>query len=555
MDRKPFQDRVNSLINEASTWKSAWKDIQKFIAPTRGFFDDTIPNNGRMIDHMTIIDGHASRVLNTLASGMTSGLTSPSRPWFKLGLADKDLQAFDPVKEWLGIAQERMMSVFSKSNLYGSLPVIYAETAAFGTGALMIVRNVRDVIRCLNFTCGEYFLGVGPDGRVDAFGRKIWMTAGQMIKEFGKENVSDTVKTVYTDQKRVDQRARVIHLIEYNDDRVEQNSTFRGKQYRSFYWEEGTPEDKYLRRGGFNDFPVMAPRWGTTTTFDIYGRSPGWECLGDVKMLQKMQRNSLIALDKVVDPPVQGDANVTDQVNLLPGAVNKTSAVSPNAGLRAIYQIQPDFQAIENKIQRTQEAIGKSFFADLFLMISQADRPNMTAREIVERHEEKLLALGPVLERLESELLDPLIDRTFNIMLEDGLLPPPPQELQGHELDVEYISMLAQAQKMVGTTAIEQTVAFVGNLAAANPQALDKLDVDEAIDAYNEAIGTPPNVIRSKEETDIIRQQKAQEAQAAQAAATMPAMVQGAKVLSETKVGQNSALDAVLAGASGTPAA
>jgi len=552
LDRKPFQDRYNALKQEAQLWTPAWKEIQRYISPTRGFFDDAEPNQGKMIDHKTILDGHAARTLNTLASGMTSGLTSPSRPWFKLGLADKDLAKFEPVKEWLAIAQDRLMSVFSTSNIYGSLPVIYAETAGFGTGALIILRDYKDVIRARNFTIGEYVLGIGPDGRVDAFGRKFWYTAGQLIREFGIENVSDQARVAY-ENHRPDQKFRLIHLIEYNEAIIMGDPMFQGKKYRSVYWEEGTPQDRFLRVAGFNDFPVMAPRWGVTTTYDVYGRSPGWDCLGDVKMLQKMQRNSLIALDKVVDPPVQGDANVTDQINTLPGGMNKTSAVSPNAGLRAVYQIQPDFAAIEAKIQRTQEAIGKSFYADLFLMISQADRPNMTAREIVERHEEKLLALGPVLERLESELLDPLIDRSFNILLEDGLLPPPPQELSGVDLDVEYISMLAQAQKMVGTTGIEQMVAFIGNLAAANPQALDKLDTDEAIDHYSDALGTPPKVIRTKEEVDAIREEKAKEATLAQQGATLPAMVQGAKVLSETKMGQNSALDAIMAGTAGGP--
>jgi len=238
----------------------------------------------------------------------------------------------------------------------------------------------------------------------------------------------------------------------------------------------------------------------------------------------------------------------------LPGGLTRSSATSPNAGVRPVYQLSPDFAAIENKIQNTKNAISEGLFADLFMMISQADRPNMTAREVVERHEEKLLMLGPVLERLESELLDPTIDISFDIMLEAGLLPPFPEDLAGQEINIEYISMLAQAQKMIGTTAVEQLTAYVGNLAAAKPTILDKFDEDEAVDSYAGMLGTPPKIIRTAEVVAQIREERAKANAAAQAAAAGPALVEGAKTMSETKIGQNSALDALLAGAAGTPA-
>ncbi len=551
MERKPFQDRHNALMSEAESWNTAWKDIQKYIAPTRGHFDDAQPNQGKTIDHKTILNGHASRALVKLSSGMTSGLTSPSRPWFKLGLEDDDLQDFDPVKEWLATVEERMMGVFAKSNIYGALNGVYSEVGSFGTAAMAILPDYEDVMRARLYTCGEYALGTGPDCRVNAFTRKQWMTVGQVVEQYGIENVSESTKNKY-DQKSIDSWVQVVQLIQPNPNKSGSPLSQR-KPWISVHWEVGATQDKFLRVGGFNRFPILAPRWNTTTTADVYGRSPAWDALGDVRMLQKMEKDSLIALDKVADPPVQADSNVAE-VNLLPGGVNRYSATSPNAGVKAVYQLNPDFNAIEMKMQNTKQAISEAFFADLFMMISQAGRPNMTAREVVERHEEKLLMLGPVLERLESELLDPLIDLTFERMMEAGIIPPPPEELSGMELNVEYVSMLAQAQKMVGTTAIEQLTAFTGNLAAAKPAILDKYDEDEAIDAYAKMLGTPPKIIRSAEAVSAVRQQRQEAEQQAQLAASMPGMVEGAKTLSETKVGQNSALDALLAGASGTPA-
>jgi len=197
-------------------------------------------------------------------------------------------------------------------------------------------------------------------------------------------------------------------------------------------------------------------------------------------------------------------------------------------------------------INETRQAIDKTFYVDLFLMIAQIDKGQMTAREIVERHEEKLLMLGPVLERLEGELLDPLIDRTFKIMLRTGVVPPPPEEIQGEDMKVEYISMLAQAQKMVGTTAIEQTISFVGNMMDAFPEIKDAVDADEAIIEYGDLMGIPSKIIRSKDEIMAIREERQKAEQAAQTAAVMPQMVEGAKKLSETELGKNSALDALL---------
>jgi len=546
VERKPFEQRFKNLQTEAESWQSAWKDIKKYLAPTRGNFNEE-PNKGKAIDHQTIIDGHASRALNILASGMTSGLTSPSRPWFKIGLADNDLSDFNTVKLWLNTVQERMMAVFSRSNIYGALHSIYYEIGAFGTASAILLEDFKDVIRCRSYTTGEYYLSIGPDGRVNGFARRYYMTVGQLVAEFGKSKLSLATQALY-DGGNIEKWVKVFCLIEVNDTRIIDRADFKGMPYRSAYWEESAGPGVFLRVSGFNDFPILAPRWDVATTYDVYGRSPGWDGLGDIKMLQKMQRDKLIALDKVVDPPVQADSSVDGDPNTLPGGLSRSSATAPNAGVKAIYQINPDFNALENSIDKTRAAISQTFYSDLFMMIANADRANMTAREIVERHEEKLLMLGPVLERLESELLDPLIERTFNIMVRAGIIPQPPEELQGADLKVEYISMLAQAQKMVGTTAIEQTVVFAGNLMGAFPEVKDVLDADSAVREYSDLVGVSPKILRSREQVDKIREERAKAAEAQKNAEGTGLAIQGAKLLSETKIGQGSALDALVAG-------
>lgn len=542
-DRKPLEKRLAAMKAEAASWIPSWKDLSTYIAPTRGFFEDQ-PNHGREIDHQIVMDGGPEQALETMAAGLTSGLTSPSRPWFKFGLSDPQLMKWGPVREWLDIARHSVLSIFDRSNFYGWVNSIYKEIGGFGTGCGIGLEDYRTVIRFRNFTIGEYWLGTGADGRVNAFGREYNMTVGQVVEQFGISNVSATVKSNY-DNGKVDVWVKVSHLIEENASRKQGKLDYLNMPWRSCYWETGAAADRFLARRGFEDFPVVAPRWDLTTTANIYGRSPGWKALGDSKMLMKQQKDYLIALDKIVDPPVQADASVEGEVNTLPGGLNRSSANLPNAGVRPAYQINPDLKAILDGIQRTQQKIDRAFFVDLFNTIGQLEGSGRTALEIAARNQEKLLLLGPLLERLESELLDPTVDRTFNIALRGGAIPPPPRELDGMEIKTEYISMLAQAQKAVSIGSIQTTVSMAGNLAGVQPDILDVIDFDAAVSEVADATGAPAKIIRDEASIAKRRKARAQEKQQVENSQAAAAGVQGAKLLSETKLDQNSALDAV----------
>jgi hypothetical protein len=563
LDRWLFVRRAGALKNEGMLWYPAWRDISKYILPTRGFFFEQRPNVGYEIDHKTVVDSTAEQAISTLASGMQSGLTSPSRPWFKLSLGDDDLDTLANVSYWLDDTQRRMENVFAKSNIYGALNSMYEEVGGFGTACALLEEDPDDIIRMRVYTCGEYYLGTGPDGRVNAFYRRFWMTVAQLVEEFGLNNVTPQVKTMYMNQSP-DVWVRINFLIEKNDARVSEMKDWKNMEWRSVYWEDGAMVDKYLRMGGFKEFPILAPRWSTVTTADSYGRSPGWKMLGDVKMLQKLQVNKLIALDKVTNPPVQVDASVQGEANMLPGGVTRFSAMLPNAGVKPAYQVNPDLKAIEETIQTTQNAIKEKSFANLFLMLIDAERgAPITATEVTERQSEKLSVLGPVLERLEGELLNPLIERTFNIMYARGMFQPPPKEIQGAEIKIKYISILAQAQKMVGTTAMQQVLAFASSLAQTQLQfgqaeVLDNINFDEQVQEYAQMLGIPAKTMNSPEMRDVLRKAKreaaAKQAQQQEALATTEALNKGAsaaKNLGTTPVGQNSALDAVLAGIKG----
>tara|TARA_R110001606_G_scaffold319345_1_gene466217 strand:- start:662 stop:1387 length:726 start_codon:yes stop_codon:yes gene_type:complete len=218
---------------------------------------------------------------------------------------------------------------------------------------------------------------------------------------------------------------------------------------------------------------------------------------------------------------------------------------SLDQGLTSIYGAgyRPEINLIKTEIDDVEQRISRSMYEDLFLMLANSDRRQITAREVAEKHEEKLLMLGPVLERLHNELLDPLINRTFSIAQSNGVFPEPPESLQDKELNIEYISVLAQAQRLVATGGIERLAEFAGSLAAVWPEARHKVDATQMVDDFSNALGVNPKQVRSDDAVaEIIAQEQAAAAQAAQQQQAME-MAAMAKPLSETDVGGQSILD------------
>lgn len=505
-----FRKQYDAMKAQSQTWQSTWKELAKFIAPTRGFFDGERSGNGRKIDHRALIDSDPMLAVEVLSAGMMSGLTSPSRSWFELSLSDGEIMKQNGVRQWLYEVKRRMEEVFGRSNLYNALHSFYQEIAVFGTAAFLLEEDRDKVIACRSFTAGEYVLGTDGRGRINAFGREFFMTAEQMAEEFGKKNLP--VSIAQCAENKSTEWFQVIHVIMPNAQADDSKADFAHMPYASAYF---TPQGDLLRRGGYQEFPVIAARWEVKNTGDIYGRGPGWKSLGDVKMLQKMQKAKLVALDKNTNPPMMVSANVQGEVNLLPGGLTRYNGTT-DAAIKPAYQVSIDLTALENSIERVKQTIKGQFFADVFLMLNAQNFTQMTATEVAERHQEKMLVLGPVLERLKNELLDPLIERTFNLMFRRGVIPLPPAIVEGEDIKVQYVSMIAQAQKASAITAIEQGINFIGHLAQANPAVIDKIDFDAAVEEGLNLLGVPPILLRPEEETQALRQER-QAAAAAQA--------------------------------------
>lgn len=554
IDKNKLIQRAAAMQSEYSTWEATHRDLSTYLYPTKGFFGGVTPNQGSRIDHKTLIDEEATLDIDTFASGMMSGFTSPSRPWAKLRFRNRALMQYEPGKLWLEEVQSRMFDYYQISNLYSVLMSMYVELAVFGTACALIEEDVETLIRLYNYTAGEYVLSRDSKGRITGFYRKFYMNVGQLVDKFGLNNCSTTVQEAWR-ENRPDNWVSVSHMIESNDDRIPYLKDYRNMPYRSLYWENGDKEQRFLRLGGYEEMPVVAPRWEITTNADVYGKGPGWKALGSIKELQRKVKNLLVGLDKVTNPPVFADASV-NKVNLMPGGVSRSSAQNPNVGVRPVFQAQIDLGSLDNSIEKTKQKIKKFFFADLFLMMIEADRAGqpITATEIAERQGERVSKLGPILELWQGdEFVKTIIDRTFNIGVRLNAFPEAPPEIAEEDIEVDYVSILAQAQKMTDIQAIDIWVAGVIQDSAVSSGALDLINFDEKNRKKAEMLGIPPSVVNSMDSVLAIRKKRAEDLAQLKTQQAMTGIADAAKKgsgavkdMASAPMGQDTALDSVL---------
>lgn len=540
--------QLGQLETERNSFEPHWRDLSDFINPRGSRFLTSDVNRGDR-RNTKIVDPTASMANRTLSSGMMSGITSPARPWFRLATPDPAMMNYGPVKQWLEVVQNRMNDMFNKSNLYQSLPIMYSSLGTYGTAAMAVLEDNEDIIRTYPFPLGSFYIANSPRLSVDTAYRKFSMTVRQLVMEFGIDKVSSSVKGMWesgTYEKWID----VVHAVYPNMDRDTGKLDAKNKRVKSVYYEESGDNDKVLRESGFDDFPILAPRWEVNGE-DVYGSScPGMLALGQVKALQLEQRRKSQLIDKATNPPMVGPSSLKNQrVSLLPGDITYIDQMSSQDGFKPAYLVNPNTADLLADIQDTRSIINSSYFVDLFMMLQNVNTRSMPVEAVIEMKEEKLLMLGPVLERLNDEFLDPLIDRAFSIMVSKNLLPQPPDVMQGMPLRIEYISVMAQAQKSIGLGSLERFVGFVGGLAQAKPEALDKINVDQAIDSYAEMSGVSPTVVVPAEDVQQIREDRQQQIQQQQAMQMGMAAAQGAKTLSEAKTADPSVLSAMAGGA------
>jgi len=564
--RRYSESRLMGLRTNRYSWWTHWRELGDYFLPRR--YKWLITANQMMRGspiNQHILDSSGCIFARNLASGLVSGKSSPTMPWFRLMIGRMDSTQTSPVSLWLAECERLLYLIFAESNFYNAIAVFYYDLVIFGTASMLIYEDFNDVINCINPCLGEYYIDIDGQYRPCIFYREFTYTIQACVDEFGLENCSETVQRLYnqTGGSGLSREIVIAHSIEPNDDgRAAQFGFSKRFAYREAYWEWGgsaSPQGGsasgtgFLRRKGYFERPNITGRWDVVSN-DPYGRSPGMDALPDQKQLQLETRRKAQAIDKMVNPPMIADMQLKNQpANLTPGGITYVSGYTSSGkpGFASAYDSRFPIQEITEDLNEVKVRLSQIFFNDVLKVASQYEtRSNVTAVEWDLRKSESLIMLGPALERIDHEVLNPIIDRVFGIAQRAGILPPPPPEVQGQMMNISYISMLQQAQSATQAASIERVLALAGQIVGVKPEAMDKINIDYSLDKYSYLLNNDPKMMNSDEAVAKIRQGRQQAEQAAQQADIANKLSAGAKNLSGADVGggQN-ALQAMLGGA------
>jgi hypothetical protein len=525
--RRECDEIVGALKRKRLPFLERWREIRDYELPYTGELDeyeDEYEQARRHDEHIYNACAWSSNQI--FASGIMSGLTPQSRQWFRLAFTNREVQDSKGAGELLDQRLDILNDVLNKSNFYNAIHSCYLELA-FGQAPLGVFASAETGVHFVPFTIGTYAIDIDGDGQVNTFAREWWMTLQQLADKFGLDNLPRDLQILYESEAARDQRHKVYWLVMPNRKHDPRLMDKFHLPYVSLYWLESSSENEWLDVGGFYEFPVPCGRFLVTGNA-AYGKGPGWFAEGDSKGLQLLEKDYLTAVELGVKPPVQSDANTAMKgINLIPGGNTITQNGQP---VTPLFQVNLALDHLQLKIQELSDRIKRAYAADLFLMLEGITQ-QMTAREVLERTQERMQQLGPVVQRMQYEFLSKIIERVYAILDRAHVFPEPEdpelaQMLSQEEIQIEYISPLAQAQKLSGLVNIEQAVSFAAQIAQFDPNAMDKLDLPSAVDKYCDMLGAPAAIRRSKEEFDAIQQQKAQAQAQAQQEAQAAAAVQ-----------------------------
>lgn len=570
-DQETRRDRLEKrrwqLESERQSFTTQYRDLASSYSPTRVRAMLQNANKGdRRNRH--IIDCTPQLALRALVSGLISGMTNPSSKWFHLTVQDRDLAELWAVKDWLEKVEDRMFAFLLGTNIYQCFAEMYWDAAAYGTSVIFIEKDDLHGLHGTVMPLMSYWIAQDSKRRVNTLLRKFRMTVGQVIDTFARPdgphgpidwtNISEHVRNQWNGgytETWVD----VCHLVYPNEEYNERKALSKYKKFASCYWEIGSgsatragdyPEgklgEKILRESGYDYFPAIVARWELCGE-DVYATScPGMTALGDARALQQLHKRKAQAIEKKVNPPMVAYAQARSaKLSTLPGDISWLE--NPQHGkFEPAYQINFDLTELSGYILEHQNRIKNVFYVPLFLLFADDQREQpATAAEIHAKQQERLLQIGPVLERFNQEVFDVFIDIAFAMMLENNLIPEVPEELEGLELRVQYVSVLADAQKSAGLAGIDRFLNTLLMILKANPNAmgvLDKVDLDQLIDEYAERAGVPRKIILSDERVKSLRQGREAQAQRAQAMEAVPAAARAAKDLAGASLEGDSVL-------------
>ncbi len=462
-----------------------------------------------------LMDSHPILAFRTVQAGMYSGLSSPNRPWLRFKFADDDLNDYQAGAEWIDRLERLIYAMFDASNFYQSARQNYGEMARFGPAAGLMTEHWREIAPTMPLPIGTFWLGFDDAFKVDTLLRSCPLTVDQVVKQFvgrpgGMKDwnaVSPKVREKY-DRSDYGSIVDCWQLIEPGE----------GGRFDSTIWDSGDDrKDKVLEAKGFAEQPFWGPRWDDRGVGG-YGRGVGHDAMADMRELHMQAKRKRELTDLLAKPPTAGPAKDLD---MRPGAHTYVADMTSIQAAKPIYEVQYGaIQAVREDIAEIKNAIDRLSMADLFMAIT--NMPGVQPRnieELVQRDSERLQQIGPVVEIVNDDMLPKAVERMIGIARRGGLIPEAPPELQGKEIKIEFVSVLAQAMKMMGMSTTERVVGFVGSLGQIfGPQVLDKIDPDAIVDDYADRANLPAKAVRDRDAVDAIRKGRQQQEQAAQMA-------------------------------------
>jgi hypothetical protein len=538
--------RQSCLRDRRESFDDHWRDISDHIMPrSYRWLDEDWQKRGNKANKK-IIDPSATLSARAMEAAFSASIIPTSRPWFKLR-GPSIFKDNYTVRSWLEGVTEEMQARILETNFYQEGGKLFRMTGVFGTGAMLIEEDEDDDFRCETLPTGSYWLGIDGKRKVNQFSREMELTATQMEEMFGYDNLSTQVQAAIDTQTGDKTTRKVLHWIGPND-KYSQDTSMSMMEWVSYYIDPADEnKNRPLRVGYYEEFPVITPRW-TVLGDDVYGLDcPGMIALGHIKELQSAHKQMAKALEKQVSPPTQRPEGTSRKgVDSTPGADNITSRGAASDGIKPLYQINFDVNGTRQHIDDLRGQIRETFFYNLFLMVASERRSGTKAREIDELHEEKMIILSTVYEQFSHEFLDPAVERIFAILNRRGRFAVPPPELQGQTLDVEYVSVMANAMKLVGIGNMDRALAILGQVASIDPTVLDELDTARFFRNYTDRLGVDIRVMASPEEVAAKKEQRMASMQQAQMQQQAQVQADVAKNLSAAKTDEDNALTQML---------
>lgn len=495
---KSLLKRFDRLKSNRQNWESHWQEVADYMQPRKADVTKTRSKGDKRTE--LIFDSSPLQAVELLASSLHGMLTNPATTWFSLKFKGAEMQDDDDAKAWLEEATEVMYSAFNRSNFQQEIFELYHDLITFGTAAMFVEEDEEDVLKFSTRHINEMYISENDKGRIDTIFRKFKLTARAAIQKFGA-NVSDNIVTV--NRKDPYEEIEILHAIYPRSDFDPKKQDKANMPFESVYLEAGTGDE--LSVSGFKEFPFVVPRY-LKASHEIYGRSPAMTALPDVKMLNEMSKTTIKSAQKQVDPPLLvPDDGFILPVRTVPGGLNfyrsgtRDRIETLNIGANTPLGL--------NMEEQRRDSIRNAFYVN---QLQMQNGPQMTATEVIQRNEEKMRLLGPVLGRLQSELLKPLIDRAFALILRKNLFPPAPDFLSGQDIEIEYVSPLAKAQKSTELQSIMRGIEILGSLANVGP-VFDHINMDKLVKHLMNVVGVPQKVLKPSSEVQAERQQAAEQ--------------------------------------------